>query len=102
LALIDREESSCYYLPLTPRVSLPLPPQSAVQVSMSMFSERSPAIDDQRVKMALADVCGINPSVDFGYSREEDKIAGQIEAYTKNFTNNLQLAVPPFVNVSAQ
>jgi len=52
--------------------------------------------------MALADVCGINPSVDFGYSREEDKIAGQIEAYTKNFTNNLQLAVPPFVNVSAQ
>jgi len=52
--------------------------------------------------MALADVCAINPSVDFGYSREEDKIAGQIEAYTKNFTNNLKLAVPPFVNVSAQ
>jgi len=36
--LIDREESSCYYLPLTPRVSLSPSPQSAVQVSMSMIT----------------------------------------------------------------
>jgi len=35
-ALVDREGSSYYYLPLTPRVSLPSPSQSAVQVSMSM------------------------------------------------------------------
>jgi len=32
--LVDREESSCYYLSLNPRVSLSPPPQSAVQVSM--------------------------------------------------------------------
>jgi len=36
LALIDREGSYYNYLPLTPRVSLPPPPQSAVQVSVSM------------------------------------------------------------------
>jgi len=49
--------------------------------------------------MALAEVCGINSVVDFSYSRE-NKIDDEIERYTKNFTNNLQLAVPPFVNVS--
>ncbi|GAB1866905.1 Proteasome subunit beta [Camponotus japonicus] len=48
--------------------------------------------------MALAEVCGINSFADFGYSREKDKIAGEIEAYTKNFSNNLHLAVPPFIN----
>jgi len=36
LTLIDRERSSYNYLLLTPRVSLPPPPQSAVQISMSM------------------------------------------------------------------
>jgi len=36
LALIDREGSYYYYLSLTPRVSLPPSPQSAIQVSMSM------------------------------------------------------------------
>jgi len=35
-ALVDREGSLYYYLPLTPRVSLPPPLQSAVQFSMSM------------------------------------------------------------------
>jgi len=51
--------------------------------------------------MALAEVCGINSVVDFSYSRE-NKIDDEIEGYTKNFTNNLQLAVPPFVNVSVR
>jgi len=41
MALVNKEESSCYYLPLTPRVSLPLPLQSAVQFSMSMEITRS-------------------------------------------------------------
>jgi len=36
-ALVDREGSSYYFLPLTPRVSLPPPSQSAVPVSMSMI-----------------------------------------------------------------
>jgi len=43
-ALVDREESSYYYLPLIPRVSLPPPPQSAVQVSMSMEVSRLPTL----------------------------------------------------------
>jgi len=39
LALIDREGSYYNYLPLTPRVFLP-PPQSAVQISISMHRMR--------------------------------------------------------------
>jgi len=33
---VDREGNSYYYLPLTPRMSLPSLSQSAVQVSMSI------------------------------------------------------------------
>jgi len=40
-ALVGREESSYYYLPLTPRVSLPLPLPSAVQFRMSMIPKSS-------------------------------------------------------------
>ncbi|XP_072765171.1 proteasome subunit beta type-5 [Anoplolepis gracilipes] len=48
--------------------------------------------------MALAEVCGIESFADFGYSRENEKITREIEAYTRNFNNNLHLAVPPFIN----
>ncbi|XP_032689086.1 proteasome subunit beta type-5 [Odontomachus brunneus] len=48
--------------------------------------------------MALSEVCGINSFIDFSFSQEKDKFAGEIEAYTKNFSNNLQLSVPPFFN----
>jgi len=43
-ALVDREGSLYYYLPLTPRVSLPPPPQSAVQVATSMCASESAGI----------------------------------------------------------
>lgn len=54
-------------------------------------------------KMALAEVCGINSLVNnnFNYAKEKNKFSGEIEAYTGNFTNNLQLSMPPFTNVSA-
>lgn len=50
--------------------------------------------------MALAEVCGLNSYVDFNFLQEKDKLPGEIEKYTRNFTNNVQLAVPPYINVS--
>ncbi|XP_060821612.1 proteasome subunit beta type-5 [Bombus pascuorum] len=48
--------------------------------------------------MALAEVCGLNSFVDFNVSREEDNYSRQVETYSRNFTNNVQLAVPPYIN----
>ncbi|CAD1470844.1 unnamed protein product [Heterotrigona itama] len=48
--------------------------------------------------MALAEVCGLNSFVDFNVSRNEDNYAQEIEAYSRNFINNGQLAVPPYIN----
>lgn len=50
--------------------------------------------------MALAEVCGLNSFVDFNVSREEDNYSRQVEKYSGNFINNVQLAVPPYINVS--
>jgi len=44
-ALVDREGSSYYYLPLTPRVSLPPPLQSAIQFCMSIYDIEVRSID---------------------------------------------------------
>ncbi|KAK2579686.1 hypothetical protein KPH14_011035 [Odynerus spinipes] len=48
--------------------------------------------------MALAEVCGINSYADFNLSHEKDKLPGEIEGCTRNFVNNVQLAVPPYIN----
>ncbi|XP_012281101.1 proteasome subunit beta type-5 [Orussus abietinus] len=48
------------------------------------------------VKMALAEVCGINSIVDFNSVSEYDKSQEHVLSYTKNFLNNLDLALPPF------
>ncbi|XP_071864594.1 proteasome beta5 subunit [Bombus fervidus] len=48
--------------------------------------------------MALAEVCGLNSFVDFNVSREEDNYSRQVETYSRNFINNVQLAVPPYIN----
>ncbi|XP_014488439.1 PREDICTED: proteasome subunit beta type-5 [Dinoponera quadriceps] len=48
--------------------------------------------------MALAEVCSINSLIDFNFSQDKDKFSGEIEGYTENFSNNLRLSVPPFVN----
>ncbi|XP_043580909.1 proteasome subunit beta type-5 [Bombus pyrosoma] len=48
--------------------------------------------------MALAEVCGLNSFVDFNVSREEDNYSRQVEIYSGNFINNVQLAVPPYIN----
>lgn len=50
--------------------------------------------------MALAEVCGLNSFVDFNATRERDYYSQDIEAYSRNFINNAQLAVPPYINVS--
>jgi len=47
--LVDREGSLYYYLSLTPRVSLSSPPQSAVQVSMSMVWTQIDSSHSQRL-----------------------------------------------------
>ncbi|XP_015524643.1 proteasome subunit beta type-5 [Neodiprion pinetum] len=48
--------------------------------------------------MALAEVCGVNSYLDFNLPRNNDNFQGEIEAYSKNFSNNLNLAMPPFAN----
>ncbi|XP_043264549.1 proteasome subunit beta type-5 [Colletes gigas] len=48
--------------------------------------------------MALAEVCGLNSFIDYNTSRDEDIFSREIELYKGNFINNLQLAVPPYVN----
>lgn len=50
--------------------------------------------------MALAEVCGLNSFVDFNNTREKGYFSQEIEAYSKNFINHAQLAVPPYANVS--
>ncbi|XP_033329750.1 proteasome beta5 subunit [Megalopta genalis] len=48
--------------------------------------------------MALAEVCGLKSFVDFNAVREKDNFSREIEAYSGNFINNVQLAVPPYIN----
>ncbi|XP_066603037.1 proteasome subunit beta type-5 [Prorops nasuta] len=48
--------------------------------------------------MALADVCGLNNFADFSNTRVKNELFGEIDMYSKNFENNLQLAVPPYIN----
>ncbi|XP_003694700.1 proteasome subunit beta type-5 [Apis florea] len=48
--------------------------------------------------MALAEICGLKSFVDFNTSHEEDYYLREIEGYSKNFINNAQLAIPPYIN----
>ncbi|XP_076659671.1 proteasome beta5 subunit [Halictus rubicundus] len=48
--------------------------------------------------MALAEVCGLKSFVDFNATREKDNFSREIEAYSRNFINNTQLALPPYIN----
>jgi len=43
--------------------------------------------------MALLDVCGINSIVNFNKPQVKDDLQNEIEAYSRNFSNNLHLAV---------
>lgn len=47
--------------------------------------------------MALAEICGLN---NFDYHNKETLFENDILRYSKNLTNNVELAVPPFYNVS--
>lgn len=48
--------------------------------------------------MALAEVCGLNSFVNFKTTEENENVDSEIDF--RNFSNNLQLAVPPYANVS--
>lgn len=48
--------------------------------------------------MALAEICGLNSYVDFNATNEKDYYKRDIEGCARNFVNNLQLAVPPYIN----
>lgn len=50
--------------------------------------------------MALAEVCGLNNIVNFNSFNENNQLQHEIESYSRNFGNNLSLAVPPYANVS--
>lgn len=47
--------------------------------------------------MALAEICGLN---NFDLLNKETLFESDISRFSKNFTNNVELAVPPFYNVS--
>lgn len=47
--------------------------------------------------MALAEICGMENSDAF---KNENAYQNDLFKFTKNFSNNLELAVPPFPNVS--
>lgn len=47
--------------------------------------------------MALADICGMQ---NFDFRHQENLYANDVFKFGDNFTNNLELAVPPFSNVS--
>lgn len=49
--------------------------------------------------MALAGVCGFNMHDDFSRNREPNEFSDASE-YCRNISNNLELALPPFANVS--
>ena len=53
---------------------------------------------NETLNMALAEVCGLNSFVNFKKSSENEDVECEIDV--ANFCNNLQLAVPPYANVS--
>lgn len=50
--------------------------------------------------MALLDVCGINSIVNFNSPQVKDDLENEVETYSRNFSNNLSLAVQPAFHVS--
>lgn len=47
--------------------------------------------------MALAELCGLDEFNTFG---KDDAFQTEVVSYSKNFMNNMDLALPPFANVS--
>jgi hypothetical protein len=50
--------------------------------------------------MALQGLCGYDTRTSFNSLKRDKENESEIEHYSKNFVNNLELAVPPFPNVS--
>ncbi|XP_011309100.1 proteasome subunit beta type-5 [Fopius arisanus] len=48
--------------------------------------------------MALAEVCGLNNYVNFTSFDDKNQLQNEIDSYSRNFGNNLSLAVPPYAN----
>jgi hypothetical protein len=54
-----------------------------------------------KVAMALEALCGFDTHINFGSLKQELKCDSEVEYYSRNFSNNLELAVPPFADVSS-
>jgi hypothetical protein len=50
--------------------------------------------------MALQGLCGYEARMSFNSLKRDQESESEIEHYSKNFVNNLELALPPFPNVS--
>jgi hypothetical protein len=50
--------------------------------------------------MALEGLCGYDIRMSFNSLKQDQESESEIDHYSKNFVNNLELAVPPFPNVS--
>jgi hypothetical protein len=52
------------------------------------------------VVMALEALCGFDKRLSFSSLERVQKCDLEVESYSRNFINNLELAVPPYGNVS--
>jgi hypothetical protein len=50
--------------------------------------------------MALQELCGYDTRMSFSSLKPDLESESEVEHYSKNFVNNLELALPPFPNVS--
>jgi hypothetical protein len=50
--------------------------------------------------MALEGLCGYDTRMSFSSLKRDLECDSEVEQYSKNFVNNLELAMPPFPNVS--
>jgi hypothetical protein len=50
--------------------------------------------------MALEALCGFDTRMSFSSLKKDLQYDAEVEHYTRNFSNNLELSVPPFPDVS--
>lgn len=50
--------------------------------------------------MALEALCGFNTRMSFSSLKKDIECDADVEDYSRNFYNNLELSVPPFPDVS--
>ena len=53
-----------------------------------------------KATMALQELCGLDNAVKNNFLKNDLDVDSEVLNYSRNFSNNFELAVPPFSNVS--